>query len=198
MMRRAFSTMPVQDVPLTDERWLQFWQYYKGLPHQKQAIIELRQQIKHARPGLMAETASWTSTWRRDNSKAPAQQNSKPLKAKWQSQLDNRNGSGYRECFSSSCAMLTMFWGKVVNDDAYNKGRAQYGNTTSAEAQLAALRHLGLKADFHTPTAALRTWSASSMVAGLWRSDGCITAPSLPPQVAASGHRLHQRHLDPQ
>jgi hypothetical protein len=46
--------------------------------------------------------------------------------------------------------MLAMYWGKVANDDQYNLVRAKYGDSTSAEAQLAALRHLGLKADFHT------------------------------------------------
>ena len=33
-------------------------------------------------------------------------------------------------------------------DDEYNKIRAKYGDTTSVEAQLAALRSLGLQAEF--------------------------------------------------
>jgi hypothetical protein len=73
-----------------------------------------------------------------------------PLNVRWQSQLDNKSGQGSRECFSSSCAMLAMFWGKVVGDDAYNAIRQKYGDSTSAQAQLAALRSLGLRADFHT------------------------------------------------
>jgi GH24 family phage-related lysozyme (muramidase) len=82
---------------------------------------------------------------------APAKAStSNPLKVQYQSQNDNKSGTGYRECFSSSCAMLAMYWGKVANDDQYNLVRAKYGDSTSAEAQLAALRHLGLKADFHT------------------------------------------------
>lgn len=75
---------------------------------------------------------------------------SNPLKVKWQSQLDNKSGAGYRECFSSSCAMLAMFWGKVPSDDAYNAIRAKHGDSTSAQAQLSALRSLGLNANFHT------------------------------------------------
>ena len=82
---------------------------------------------------------------------APAKASkSNPLKVQYQSQNDNKSGTGYRECFSSSCAMLAMYWGKVANDDQYNLVRAKYGDSTSAEAQLAALRHLGLKADFYT------------------------------------------------
>ena len=73
-----------------------------------------------------------------------------PLSVRWQSQLDNKSGTGYRECFSSSCAMLAMHWNKVANDDAYNAIRSQYGDSTDAQAQLLALRSLGLKANFHT------------------------------------------------
>lgn len=72
------------------------------------------------------------------------------LKVIWQSQLDNQSGTGYRECFSSSCAMLAMHCGKVPNDDVYNRLRAQFGDSTSAEAQLRALRSLGLDAHFRT------------------------------------------------
>jgi hypothetical protein len=93
------------------------------------------------------------------------------LQVKWQSQLDNKSGTGYRECFSSSCAMLAMFWGKVANDDAYNAIRAKFGDTTSAEAQLSALRSLGLKANFHTdgtPAALEREIDAGRPVAVGW------------------------------
>ena len=73
-----------------------------------------------------------------------------PLKVAYESQNDNASGTGYRECFSSSCAMLARYYGKVNNDNEYNNIRARYGDTTSSEAQLRALRSLGLRADFHT------------------------------------------------
>ncbi len=63
-----------------------------------------------------------------------------PLYVEWQSQNDNASGTGYRECFSSSMAMIAMFWGKVKNDDDYNAIRSTYGDTTDASSQLAALR----------------------------------------------------------
>lgn len=73
-----------------------------------------------------------------------------PLSVPYFSQRDNASGQGNRECFSSSCAMLAAFYGKVKGDDEYNKIRAKYGDTTNANAQVAALSSLGLKAQFVT------------------------------------------------
>jgi hypothetical protein len=43
-----------------------------------------------------------------------------------------------------------MYYGKVKNDDEYNKVRARFGDTTSSDVQVRTLRHLGLKAEFKT------------------------------------------------
>ena len=72
------------------------------------------------------------------------------LDVPYQSQLDNVSGTGYRECFSSSMAMLAMFHGKISGDDAYNLIRSQYGDSTDAMAQEQALRHIGLDPRFRT------------------------------------------------
>jgi len=72
------------------------------------------------------------------------------LDVPFESQHDNASGSGWRECYSSSAAMLARFWGRVPNDDAYNVIRARYGDTTSAAAQVRALRSLGLQSHFWT------------------------------------------------
>lgn len=66
------------------------------------------------------------------------------------SQVDNASGTGWRECFSSSCAMIAAYYGKVRSDDEYNRVRAAFGDTTSTAAQVAALRKLGLKPVFRT------------------------------------------------
>lgn len=169
--------MPIQDVQFTDERWLQFWEHFNGLEHQIQAVIKLGKQIKQADPGLLTESAEWVDDYRRQQQAALVRN---PLNVKWQSQLDNKSGTGYRECFSSSCAMLAMYWGKIANDDAYNTIRAGYGDTTSAEAQLATLRHLGLKANFHTsgtPKALEREIDQGRPVAVGWLHKGPVTAP---------------------
>jgi hypothetical protein len=68
------------------------------------------------------------------------------LQVPYEAQNDNLSGTGYRECFSSSCAMVAKFWGRVSSDDAYNKIRARYGDTTDAQAQIQALRSLGIEA----------------------------------------------------
>jgi hypothetical protein len=65
-------------------------------------------------------------------------------------QLDNQSGQGNRECFSSSCAMVAAFYGKVKTDDEYNNIRRKFGDTTDSSAQLKALQSLGLKAKFVT------------------------------------------------
>ena len=104
-----------------------------------------------------------------------------PLSVKWQSQLDNKSGTGYRECFSSSCAMLAMHWNKVANDDAYNAIRSQYGDSTDAQAQLLALRSMGLKANFHTdgtPAKLEAEIAAGRPVAVGWLHHGPVSGPS--------------------
>ena len=104
-----------------------------------------------------------------------------PLSVKWQSQLDNKSGTGYRECFSSSCAMLAMHWNKVANDDAYNTIRAKYGDSTDAQAQLLALRSMGLKANFHTdgsPASLEAEIAAGRPVAVGWLHHGPVSGPS--------------------
>jgi len=312
--RNASLIMAINEVQFTDARWLQFWDNYKGLEHQKQSIVKLGQQIKQADPCLLNESAEWVSDWRRtadiENTwdgvegaarkylcrypelaaaqwrlesgggkhmsgrnnpfglkgpgsaketqeevdgklvtitdsfldfeslddavhylvvrwyldwkdykgvnRAPNRNEAakelqrqgyatlqayaerlillmdqerpikppavllNPLPVQWQSQLDNKSGTGYRECFSSSCAMLAMFWGKVANDDAYNAIRAKFGDTTSAEAHLSALRSLGLTANFHTkgtPALLEREIDAGRPVAVGWLHEGPVGAP---------------------
>ena len=106
---------------------------------------------------------------------------SNPLEVEWQSQNDNASGTGYRECFSSSMAMIAMYWGKVANDDEYNRIRSKYGDTTSAEAQMAALRSLGLNPTFVT-NASIQTLkneidNARPVGTG-WLHHGTVNAPS--------------------
>ena len=70
------------------------------------------------------------------------------LKVPYEFQNDNASGTGYRECFSSSCAMVARFYNKVRNDDEYNAIRARFGDSTSSSAQLRALGSLGLQVQF--------------------------------------------------
>jgi hypothetical protein len=122
-----------------------FFRYFKGESQQLDGVELLRKALAEINPSLLSSDAEWVKKYR----ERPIG-GGNPLTIPYQSQNDNASGAGYRECFSSSCAMLAMFWDRVPNDDAYNEVRAKYGDSTSSEAQLLALRSLGLKADFHT------------------------------------------------
>jgi hypothetical protein len=73
----------------------------------------------------------------------------KILKVAYEYQLGPDDGAtGYRQCFSSSCAMVARYYGKISGDYEYNKLRARFGDTTDPKAQIAALKALGLPATF--------------------------------------------------
>jgi hypothetical protein len=97
-----------------------------------------------------------------------------------ETQADNFGGQGWRECFSSSAAALARYWGRVVSDDEYNKVRRRYGDTTNPQAQLLALRSLGLAARFVTngnPDLIRAEVRAGRPVAVGWIHQGHIQAP---------------------
>ncbi|OUV34728.1 MAG: hypothetical protein CBC48_05390 [bacterium TMED88] len=114
--------------------------YYKEQAHQVEAFEWLETQVDPTTLEIFGQKY-------RDKPEAVV---ANPLQVPYQSQNDNSSGTGYRECFSSSMAMIAMYWGKVQNDDEYNRIRSKYGDTTSAEAQLATLRSLGLNPKFVT------------------------------------------------
>ncbi len=117
---------------------LPFFSHFRGTPHQLAAIKELEDALPKE---LLKEDASWFESWK---ASGIAHQTEVP----YFHQLDNKSGRGYRECFSSAAAMVAAFYGKVRTDDAYNKVRERFGDTTSVEAQIRALRNLGLHAEF--------------------------------------------------
>ncbi|MEB3275378.1 MAG: glycoside hydrolase family protein [Cyanobacteriota bacterium] len=132
----------------------------------------------------------------------PLQQSGITLKVPYEAQNDNASGTGYRECFSSSAAMVARFYGKVSSDDAYNKIRAKYGDTTDAQAQVKALNSLGLNAHFRTnatPAILETELKAGRPVMVGWLHKGPATKPS------GSGHwsviigfdATHWVHNDP-
>jgi hypothetical protein len=114
---------------------------YKDLPHQDKALNWLMPQIA---PDVWDE---FLELWRKDE---PAPAHTNPLQVKYQSQRDNASGTGWRECFSSTCGMVAMWHGRSQSDDQYNRQRAKFGDSTSSTAQVRTLRSLGLKAAFHT------------------------------------------------
>ncbi|MFN9507322.1 MAG: C39 family peptidase [Rubrivivax sp.] len=73
-----------------------------------------------------------------------------PIPVPYQRQRDNDSGEGWRECFSSSVAMVAMHWGAVADDNAYNRRRELYGDTTNPQAHVRALHSLGLRSAFRS------------------------------------------------
>ena len=103
------------------------------------------------------------------------------LRVPYEAQNDNSSGTGYRECFSSSAAMVARFYGKVSSDDAYNKIRAKFGDTTDSQAQVKALQSLGLEARLRTNCNAAvleAELRAGRPVMVGWLHKGPITAPT--------------------
>lgn len=145
------------------------------LSHQLAAWNWLEQQL------TPQELAEFAELFRADPPLKPQPPAPLILKVPYFSQLDNAGGMGWRECFSSSCAMLAAFWGKVRTDDQYIKLRAQYGDTTSSSAQVATLRALGLDAKFittGTPDLLRAELQAGRPVAVGWLHKGPVSAPS--------------------
>jgi hypothetical protein len=114
--------------------------YYEEASHQLAAWNWLQEQLTEA------ELEEFAELYRA----GPAAKPSNPLLVPYFNQRDNASGQGSRECFSSSCAMVAAYYGKVKSDDEYNVIRARFGDTTNADAQVEALQSLGLKASFIT------------------------------------------------
>jgi len=159
---------------LSEQDFINFFKYYKDEPHQREGIKQLYGQMQ---PALLDDEHVWIKTYRNK----PEASVSNPLDVPYQSQNDNASGTGYRECFSSSCAMVAMFYGKIKNDDAYNLVRQKYGDSTDPQAQVRTLRSLGLEANFITnaTTQDVKTAiDAGRPVPCGWLHKGHISSPS--------------------
>jgi GH24 family phage-related lysozyme (muramidase) len=129
--------------------------------------------------GLLRRRKAEGALWQKD---APQpQQQGILLRVPYEAQNDNASGTGYRECFSSSAAMVARFYGKVTSDDAYNKIRATYGDTTNAQAQIKALQSLALTARLRTncnPAVIETELEAGRPVMVGWLHKGPVGAPT--------------------
>lgn len=118
---------------------LPFFTFFKGdNPHRLAAIKELEDSMPKS---LLAENASWYLAWK-------ASGFDQEIRVPYFSQRDNKSNEGFRECFSSSVAMVASFYEKVKSDDEYNLKRSYFGDTTQVEAQLRTLKSFGLQAEF--------------------------------------------------
>lgn len=167
------------------DRWYKDYKQYKGVNNAKtssEAAQQLQAQGYATDPRYANKLISILN---RQTNKPQIQQTGVLLKVPYEYQLDNKSGTGYRECFSSSCAMVAGYYGKVKTDDEYNNIRKRYGDSTSVDAQLKTLRHLGLDAKFiqnGTPELLQRELHAGRPVVVGWLHKGPVGAPS------GSGH----------
>nr|BAR35305.1 putative lysozyme (Lysis protein) (Muramidase) (Endolysin) (P13) [uncultured Mediterranean phage uvMED] len=118
-----------------------FFRYYEHTPEQQEAIALLQQAMPES---LLTDEAAWVQQYR----KQPEKLFSNPLDVPYDSQWTNPSGQGYRECFSSSCAMVAKFWLPELSINEYLNRRPKYGDSTDASAQIATLRSFGLDAKF--------------------------------------------------
>jgi hypothetical protein len=142
--------MTMDDIQFSAERWQQFWAAYKGEPQQQKAVEMLRFHIVSSDPALLTESAEWVGKFR----EKPPQAQQKVIPVPYFCQLNMDDGSGWRDCFSTTAAMIAAWKGKVSADthgeNAYNHIRQKHGDSTVAGAQVAALAELGLKANYTT------------------------------------------------
>ena len=119
---------------------LPFFQFFKkDDPHQLAAIAELERAIDQE---LLDDEAEWFEMWKTSGI------HQEVFGVPYYSQLDSPTGYGYRECFDSAAAMVVAFHHGVKSQDAYRQVRRKFGDTTEVNAQVSALRSLGLDAEF--------------------------------------------------
>jgi hypothetical protein len=148
-----------------------------ALPHQLAAWNRLQERQT---PEVMHEFAELFRAGPKPV-KAPLVQDASLLSVPYMFQLDNTSGTGYRECFSSSCAILAAYHGVIKTDDAYNVVRARFGDSTDAGAQVKALGSLGLNARFitnGTPATLEGEINCQRPVAVGWLHHGSVAAAS--------------------
>lgn len=136
--------------------------------------------------GLLRRREAEGAIWAQNTTVLPTTSTSTSvsLKVPYEYQLDN-GPTGYRECFSSSCAMVARYWGKIAGDHEYNRVRRQFGDSTDSKAQILALKTLGLRATFEMEgtTATLENEIRSGFPTPVgWLHKGPATAPT------GSGH----------
>lgn len=128
-------------------RWYKNYKQYSGINNAKTTLEAAQQLTTQGYATDPTYAAKLITIVQRQRNNLEVQQAGKLLKVPYEYQLDN-GPTGYRECFSSSCAMVASYYDKIKGDDAYNKLRDRFGDSTSADAQLKALKHLGLDPKF--------------------------------------------------
>ena len=123
-----------------------FFKYYNEHNENHYASVEMLQEqlpstLKH-------DQSAWVKLYRSEVQPASKPDTANPLLVPYDCQLDNPGGDGWRECFSSSCAMAAMYMGVIKHQNEYHAVRPKYGDSTDASAQIRTLQSFGLEARF--------------------------------------------------
>ena len=125
-----------------------FFKYYdNGNTNHGLAVELLHEDLTTSAAWLLADESDWIMKYREKPKESEALL-ANPLNVPYDCQLDNPGTEGWRECFSSSCAMVAMFWGVIDHQDEYHKVRPRFGDSTEPTAQIRTLNHFGLNAEF--------------------------------------------------
>jgi hypothetical protein len=177
---------------LSEARWLDFWEHYQGLPHQKEAVKQLRKAMLAAHPGLLAADAGWTKTFTPEG--APAAP--KPLQLPtarpqrrviYQPQTDSKvPGMADRMCFSSTMTMFANFYrpwiltGKNADDQYLRMLMSAGRSSQDADAHIWQLAKLGIQARYiqnGTWQLLLDETAKGNVVATGWYHNGPASKP---------------------
>jgi len=157
----------------------QLFRFYRGLPHQAAAIVQLEEDIRSLGYGAaMRRDRPWFAAWSQDGKQPqpPAARPTNPLTGfPWFPQTDN-GPEGWRQCQTSSIAMCLAYLGVAgIRDDTdYLQVVQRHGDTTSQAAHQAALKELGVRARFTQNCSASEV--QAEIRAGLQRNVGIILA----------------------
>ena len=125
-----------------------FFRYYKGEPHQMEAVQLLQQSCPDS---LLKSDSAWIVKFREVPPAPEVPHLSNPLPVKYFWQQDN-GPEGWRQCQTSSIAMCLNYLSiPGINDDVdYLKIVQRFGDTTLQSSHQQALKSLGVPAKFKT------------------------------------------------
>lgn len=139
--------------PMTNERFLDRWEAFKGEPQQVSGAWLLCDAVR-ALPGseaVLAEEAAWAVKFSEKPPAPPIPEGGNPLNVTYYSQLDNyTDPTG--TCYSSACAMMLKYLkpDAIKSDDAYLARVLSFGPSTDPNSQIKALKSYGLDCAFYT------------------------------------------------
>ena len=154
------TTDPEQDAHSgTRIALIDFFRFFSDKEWQQSAVEILEEALENDAPHLLASDAEWVERYRDTPDPFEPVENpfvvrlDVPYLYQYDSEVDGQAG---RMCFSSSNAMLVEYLlpgslkGAGQADDIYLDQVLEFGDTTSAEAQVAALGDYGIEAVFRT------------------------------------------------